>query len=150
ACQFGVMFFPDRVAGFREARRVLKPSGRFVFNAWDTLETNDIPRVVVEALAGFFPADPPRFLARTPHGYHDKARIEADLRAAGFAQVAIETLTLTSRAPSAREAAIAFCQGTPMRNEIEARDANALGPATAHAAGALTRVFGTGAIEGRI
>src|SRR3954466_10090578 len=71
ACQFGVMFFPDRVAGYREARRVLKPGGRFVFNVWDSLAHNPIPRCVVDAAAARYPHNPPRFLARTPHGHHD-------------------------------------------------------------------------------
>ncbi len=149
-CQFGVMFFPDRVAGFAEARRVLKPGGRFLFNAWDTIETNDFARVVTESLAQSFPADPPGFMARTPHGYHDVRRIEADVRAAGFADVAIETVTMTSRAPSARDAATAYCQGTPWRNEIEARDAKALDAVTADAADAIARAFGTGPVECRI
>jgi ubiquinone/menaquinone biosynthesis C-methylase UbiE len=30
ACQFGVMFFPDRIRGYKEAFRVLKPGGRFM------------------------------------------------------------------------------------------------------------------------
>jgi ubiquinone/menaquinone biosynthesis C-methylase UbiE len=34
-CQFGVMFFPDRQSGYREAKRVLKPGGYFLFNVWD-------------------------------------------------------------------------------------------------------------------
>ena len=29
ACQFGVRFFPDKVLGYGEARRVLKPGGHF-------------------------------------------------------------------------------------------------------------------------
>ena len=36
-CQFGAMFFPDRVAGYADARRVLRPGGRFVFNVWDRI-----------------------------------------------------------------------------------------------------------------
>jgi ubiquinone/menaquinone biosynthesis C-methylase UbiE len=150
ACQFGAMFFPDKVKGYAEARRVLKSRGRFIFNVWDRIEENDFARVVTDALATVFPADPPRFMARTPHGYHDVARIRADLAAAGFASIAIETLASTSRAASPRDVAIAFCQGTPLRNDIEARDAARLEEATQVATEALARCFGSGAIEGRI
>ena len=150
ACQFGAMFFPDKVKGYAEARRVLKSSGRFVFNVWDRIDQNDFADVVTDALATVFPQDPPRFLARTPHGYHDVARIREDVTAAGFASVAIETLATTSKAASPRDAAIAFCQGTPLRNDIEARDAARLEEATQAAAEALARRFGSGPIEGRI
>lgn len=150
ACQFGVMFFPDRVAGFREAHRVLGRRGRFLFNVWDRIEVNDFANVVTEALAQVFPADPPRFMARTPHGYHDERQIRADLAAAGFTDVAVERLDGVSRAASAHEVALAFCQGTPLRSEIETRDAARLEAATAAAAEALQRRFGSGPIEGRI
>jgi ubiquinone/menaquinone biosynthesis C-methylase UbiE len=150
ACQFGVMFFPDKIKGYAEARRVLRPSGRFIFNVWDRIEENDFALVVTDALATVFSQDPPRFMARTPHGYHDVARIREDLASAGFASIAIETLVSTSRASSPRDAAIAFCQGTPLRNEIEARDAARLEEATQAAAEVLARRFGGGAIEGRI
>jgi ubiquinone/menaquinone biosynthesis C-methylase UbiE len=150
ACQFGAMFFPDKIKGYAEARRVLKSSGRFVFNVWDRIDQNDFADVVTDALATVFPQDPPRFLARTPHGYHDVARIRDDLRAAGFASIAVETLGTTSKASSPRDAAIAFCQGTPLRNDIEARDAARLEEATEVAAEALARRFGSGPIEGRI
>jgi ubiquinone/menaquinone biosynthesis C-methylase UbiE len=150
ACQFGVMFFPDKVKGYAAARRVLTSGGRFIFNVWDRIDENDFARVVTDALATVFPADPPRFMARTPHGYHDVARIRADLTAAGFASIAIETIGTTSKAPSPRDVAIAYCQGTPLRNEIEARDASRLEEATQAAADALARRFGDGAIEGRI
>ena len=150
ACQFGVMFFPDKIRGYREARRVLTPGGHFFFNVWDRISENEFAHVVTEALAALFPKDPPRFLARTPHGYHDGERIREELTAAGFTSISVETLDGTSRASSPRDSAIAYCQGTPLRNEIEARDASRLEDATQAAAGALARRFGTGPIEGRM
>jgi ubiquinone/menaquinone biosynthesis C-methylase UbiE len=150
ACQFGVMFFPDKVQGYKEARRVLKPGGRFIFNVWDRISDNEFSDVVTQALAEVFPNDPPRFMARTPHGYHDAERIRADLNAAGFTNVSIDAVDGVSQAASPRDAAIAFCQGTPLRNEIEARDASRLAEATQHAAEALARRFGSGAIKGRM
>jgi ubiquinone/menaquinone biosynthesis C-methylase UbiE len=150
ACQFGVMFFPDKVQGYRQARRVLKPGGRFLFNVWDRIADNEFADVVTQALAELFPNDPPQFMARTPHGYHDVEKISAELTAAGFDTISIETLDGTSRAPSPRDPAIAYCQGTPLRNEIEARDPSRLEEATQMAADALAQRFGSGAIEGRI
>ena len=133
-CQFGAMFFPDRVAGYKEARRVLKPGGYFIFNVWDRISENDFADTVTQALAEMFPDDPPRFMARTPHGYHDVDEIRADLKAAGFANASADVVDVRSKASSARDAAIAYCQGTPLRNEIEARDASRLDEATAKAA----------------
>lgn len=150
-CQFGVMFFPDRKQAYAEARRVLKPRGTFIFNAWDALEHNEFADTVTSALQGLFQKDPPRFLARTPHGYHDKAVIAHDLQAGGFrAAPKIETLTARSRAPSHRHPAIAFCHGTPLRNEIEARDASGLDAATHIAAEAIAQRFGRGPVDGKI
>jgi ubiquinone/menaquinone biosynthesis C-methylase UbiE len=64
-CQFGAMFFPDRSSAYREAKRVPKPGGRFLFNVWDRIEENVFAEDVTNALAKIFPDDPPRFLART-------------------------------------------------------------------------------------
>ena len=61
ACQFGVMFYPDKVQGHKEAYRVLKPGGHYFFNVWDRLETSDFTQVVTGALEEMFPDDPPRF-----------------------------------------------------------------------------------------
>src|SRR5215475_15664865 len=150
ACQFGAMFFPDKVQGYREARRVLKRGGHFLFNVWDRISENEFADVVTEAVAGLFPHDPPRFLARTPHGHHDADRIRADLQAAGFTDISIEAVDCVSRASAPIDPAIGFCQGTPLRNEIEARDAARLEEATKRAAEAVARRFGSGPIEGRI
>jgi ubiquinone/menaquinone biosynthesis C-methylase UbiE len=144
-CQFGVMFFPDRVAGYREALRVLKPGGRLVFTMWDSLEHNPIPHCVVDAMARLFPAHPPRFLARTPHGHYDRDTIRRELAEAGFGSVALDVVTLPSRADSPRDPAIGFCEGTPMRAEIEAQ--GGLQAATDAAATALAAAFGSGPIS---
>src|SRR5919206_2122742 len=70
-CQFGAMFFPDKAAAHREARRVLRRGGRFVLSVWDRLERNELAQLVDGAVAARFPEDPPRFLARVPYDYHD-------------------------------------------------------------------------------
>ena len=145
------MFFPDKGHAFAEARRVLRPGGAFLFNAWDRIEDNEFADVVTNALATVFPADQPRFMARTPHGYHDRQAIERDLRAGGFDKAArIETIAKRSRAPTARHPAIAYCQGSPLRSEIEARDAARLGEATDVAAAAIERGFGAGPVDAKI
>ena len=150
-CQFAVMFFADKSRAFSEIRRVLRAGGVFIFNVWDRLSENEFADVITTALESVFPEDPPRFLARTPHGYHDQATITADLDRGGFARpVAIETIAARSRASSPLIPAIAYCQGTPLRNEIEARDPSRLGEATARATDAIAQRFGTGAVDGKI
>ena len=150
-CQFGVMFFPDKARAFSEARRVLRRGGALVFNTWDRLEENEFAHAVTTALAGHFPSDPPRFIARTPHGYFDREAIAGDLASGGFrAAPRFETLAARSRASSARVAAIAFCQGTPLRNEIEARAGASLAEATEACATALASCFGDGPVDGRM
>jgi ubiquinone/menaquinone biosynthesis C-methylase UbiE len=149
-CQFGVMFFPDKPQAFAEAHRVLKPGGRFLFNVWDKIEENEFADVVLRSVAALFPNDPPMFLARTPYGYYDMATLESQLRAAGFSTVIAETVTRESSSPSALSVAIGFCQGTPMRNEIESRAASRLVEATDVATAAIARRFGTGPVKGRI
>ena len=151
-CQFGAMFFPDRAAGYAEARRVLRPGGHFVFSVWDRIEENRFADDVTQALATVFPDDPPRFLVRTPHGYHDAAQIRDDLRRAGFADadIDLQTHAHTSRAVSARAAAAAYCQGTPLRGEIEARDATRMPLAIERATDAIARGTGDGPAAGKI
>ena len=150
-CQFGAMFFPEKGRAYAEVRRVLRPRGLFVFNVWDRIQENEFADIVTTALAALFPEDPPRFLARTPHGYHDHGTIRQDLAAGGFtASPAVTTLAARSRAASSERPAVAYCQGTPLRNEIEARDASRLTEATTLAAEAIARRFGREAVDGKI
>ena len=150
-CQFGVMFFPVKAKAFSEARRVLRSGGVFIFNVWDRIEENEFADAVTTALEPLFPKDPPRFLARIPHGYYDRPTIERDLANGGFtASPEISTVTARSRASSSRVPALAYCQGTPLRNEIEARDASRLGEATDIAAEAVAQKFGRGTVDGKI
>ena len=122
-----------------------------MFNVWDRIEENEFADTVTTALESLFPTDPPRFLARTPHGYYDLANIERDLKHGGFlASPRISTVAARSRATSPRIPAIAYCQGTPLRNEIEARDKSRLGEATDIAAEAIAERFGLGPVDGKI
>ena len=150
-CQFGVMFFPDKTRAFAEALRVLKPRGIFVFSVWDRIEENEFADTVTTSLQSSFPDNPPRFLARTPHGYHDRPTIERDLADAGFvASPLIVTVAARSRADSFRVPAVAYCQGTPLRSELEAHGASALAEATDIAAESIARRFGRGPVDARM
>jgi SAM-dependent methyltransferase len=150
-CQCGVMFFPDKTRAFAEARRVLQPDGVFVFSVWDRIEENEFADSVTRALESMFPEDPPRELARTPHGYHDRRTIERDLASGGFTTSPhIATVSARSRAQSFQIPAIAYCRGTPLRNETEARAPSRLNEATDVAAEAVGRQFGRQAVDGKI
>jgi len=150
-CQFGAMFFPDKGKAFAEARRVLAAGGAFLFNVWDRIEENEFAENVTASLARLFADDPPTFLSRLPHGYHDSAVIATDLERGGFTNPpTIETLAMRSRAASASVPAIAYCQGTPLRGEIEAHRADALAKATKACADGIAERFGSGEVDGKI
>jgi SAM-dependent methyltransferase len=120
-CQFGVMFFPDKPAAFREIRRVLAPDGRLLFSAWSTVDTHDFAAALVAGIERAFPDDPPAFVAAVPHGYSDTGQAVADLAAGGLGCVSAESVRLDGRAGSAADVAAGFCTGTPLRLAIEAR-----------------------------
>jgi SAM-dependent methyltransferase len=129
-CQFGVMFYPDKVRGNAEARRVLRDGGHYLLVIWDQVERNHATMVAGQAVAELIPGEAGRFYERVPFRYHDPAVIRQDLKTAGFDQVAIETIQLRSKAASARDAAVALVQGTPMRSDIEEVAPGQLGAAT--------------------
>jgi len=120
-CQFGAMFFPDRVRAHSEARRVLRGGGHYLLAIWDRIENCPLSDIAQRTLIELFPDDPPLFMREGPYCYADPGMIERDLRAAGFADVRVDTVEKRSRAPSARDAAAALCQGTPMSVELQER-----------------------------
>ena len=142
-CLFGIMFFPDKVRANAEAHRVLRPGGRSVLVTCDRLDLNPVPRAAGEAVATLFPEDP-RYMERGPFSYTDPARIEEDLRSAGFQEIELETVEL-STSVSARDAAHGIVLGSPFRAEIERLDPSALERATAAVEHALKPWDGTSA-----
>lgn len=149
-CQYGAMFYPDRTKGYAEAHRVLREGGRFICSVWDRIENNKFADVVTKAAATVFPDGPALFTARTPHGHFDHDLIRADLNRAGFTDIVINSKEETSKAPSARHAAIALCQGTPRRSEIETRDGDSLEHVMEVAAAALEAICGKDAVAAKI
>ncbi|MDV7354502.1 class I SAM-dependent methyltransferase [Rhodococcus oxybenzonivorans] len=120
-CQFGVMFFPDRIEAFTEVRRVLAPGGRFLFNTWGPLGMHGFEVALQAGLERAFPVDPPLFFQTVPHGYADPAVVAADLAAAGFAVEYEQELTLQGRAASTADLATGYLSGTPVRAAVEER-----------------------------
>jgi ubiquinone/menaquinone biosynthesis C-methylase UbiE len=119
-CQFGVMFFPDKKLSYREALRVLKPQGRYIFNVWSTWESNPFAQIADEVVASIFPDNPPGFY-KVPFGYHDTDLICAELSDAGFRNIKTETLALTSDIPNAASFARGLVFGNPLMEEIRTR-----------------------------
>jgi SAM-dependent methyltransferase len=149
-CQFGVMFFGNKMAGYREVCRVLRPGGRFVFNVWDRIENNEFCCIVSEAVASLFPDNPPDLMTRIPYGYFNLDLIRGELMRTGFGNVLIDTVDRPSVARSAHDLAIGFCQGSPLRREIEERDPARLSEVTEAASEALLARFGAGPISGKM
>lgn len=120
-CQFGVMFFPDKEKAAREAFRVLKPGGTFLFNVWDKIERNDLAQIAHTVISKFFPDDPPNFY-EIPFSVHDPDVIKTFLSAAGFSDIEISYVPLKETSPSARDAARGLIHGNPVIGAIKERD----------------------------
>ena len=141
--QFGVMFFPDKGAALKHARRVLRSGGRMLFSVWDRIEANPVSEILGEQIVAAFPDDPPGFLARGPFSWHDADSIRQHVKAAGFANVTVETVKMATTVTSADSIASGFCKGSPVLNEINARAPERIDEIIAALSTAITKRFGT-------
>lgn len=119
-CQFGVMFFPDKLAAFKEALRVLRPGGSYLFNAWGNHAANPFAEISHGVAAQFFPDDPPQFY-KVPFSYSDAEIVESDMRAAGFTDVTSEVVEIEKRVEDWERFARGIVYGNPLIGEIESR-----------------------------
>lgn len=149
-CQFGFMFFPDKISAMTEVKRVLKPGGILVMNVWDCIENNVFADLVTQAACKTFPENQTRFLERIPHGCYDNDAIRYTLQDAGFQNIIIQDKLAVSTAPSAFYAAKAYCHGTPLRNELESISDDALSEVTEAAARLIKQFYGAGDVSAQI
>jgi ubiquinone/menaquinone biosynthesis C-methylase UbiE len=118
--QFGIMFLPDKARALSEAKRVLKPGGRLIYNAWDSFERNPFGRIANDVIRATFPSDPPTFY-QTPFGDHDPDEHHARTRAAGFRDVTVEGVGFETTAESAEHLAVGLVRGNPVSIAISER-----------------------------
>jgi len=140
-CQFGIMFAPDKAAALREAHRVLRPGGRFLFNVWDAIDKNRFAMIANETITGFFPADPPTFY-QTPFGFNDRQLVRKMLESAGFSQINDVVVSTRSQSPSAEEFARGLVEGNPGMSEIQARGGASVDEVVKELAANITKKLG--------
>ena len=136
-CQFGIMFFADKIRANQEARRVLRRNGQYLLVTFNRLELNPIPKAAQDAVGALL-AYAFDYMERGPFSYADPARVKDDLLSAGFADVVVETIELSTRVNS-QDAAQGLVFGSPFRSAIERRDPSALDRAAEAVARALQR-----------
>ena len=119
-CQFGIMFYPDRAKGYREALRVLAPGGRYLFSVWDAHRYNGFARITDTLIRKTFPDNPPGFYA-VPFSCAPVDPIKEALIDAGFTGISIEVLPIDKRVDDLDLFTRGLIFGNPVLDQIKAR-----------------------------
>jgi ubiquinone/menaquinone biosynthesis C-methylase UbiE len=148
-CQFGFMFVPDKDKAFREAYRVLKPDGFFVFNVWDAMEFNDLAYLAHTTISTFFDDDPPSFYV-TPFSFHEPEKILTFLKTAGFKEIDLSLLKLNSVSSLASDVAKGLVEGNPVIIEIKERSSAEIAEVKTAVAKAIATRCGDDPVQGEM
>jgi SAM-dependent methyltransferase len=119
-CQFGIMFFPQKDASYREVYRVLTPAGHYLFSVWDSHRRNPFGRIAHEIAGRFFPTDPPQFY-NVPFSYYQIDPIKESLINAGFTDINIAVVRLEKQIPDVARFARGLVHGNPLIDQIKVR-----------------------------
>lgn len=146
-CQFGLMFFPDKLAAIREIRRVLRPRGTATLSVWDSMEMNPVGRLAHESVSACFPTDPPEFY-QVPYGYSGRTELGRVLREGGLADIRLEVVAFEAVSESAEHAAFGLLHGNPVI--LALRERGLVDPAPLQSALARTLAAAGGAAPLRL
>ncbi len=145
-CQFGIMFFPDKIKGLAEMARVLKSDGILAFNVWDSLEQNKPAAIAHETIASFFESDPPQFLT-TPFGFYDVGHIKSLLAQTQFENIESHVVPELAKELEAAHIAKGFVEGNPGVIEINERATVEASVVTKAVADVLEKAYGPSPLE---
>lgn len=119
--QFGVMFFPDKENGLKEAYRVLKTGGKLIYNTWNKVETNEAIHEGHSIIKSYFPDNPPIFYT-VPFSMYDDRELTTVTRRAAFKNITTTLVKKEGVSPSAADLAKGMVEGNPVYLAILERD----------------------------
>lgn len=97
---FGLMFFPDRIKGFKELHRVLRPGSAAIISSWAPLEKSTLMQTTGAAINSALPDAPsPRANSRS---LENPEIFKAEMEEAGFENVLIQECAMNLPAISTK------------------------------------------------
>lgn len=120
-CAFGYMFLPDKVKGFKEAYRVLRPGGKLLFTTWDKLELNGASYIQRTVVAKYLANDvPPTYMLA--FSMNNEEELRGWLQQAGFSEVGFESVEQIASGETAKGVTEGLTMGGSFCNMIMERN----------------------------